>query len=264
MSPQNFIDQLSRQININFPPKRIISLVPSQTELLFDLGLDAEIIGITKFCTHPSAKVKSKTKIGGTKTLQLDKIRNLKPDLIIGNKEENEKVQIETLMQEFPVWMSDISDLQGALSMINNVGELVNRKSQSAIMEQWIGQQFDALHKATKPLTIAYLIWQKPYMLAGVNTFINDMLQRCGWQNIIDTERYPIVNIHELNKADVIMLSSEPYPFKQKHADAISTLCPHSKVILVDGEMFSWYGSRLQKAVDYFEQVITLLNNELI
>ncbi|MEO6521232.1 MAG: helical backbone metal receptor [Mucilaginibacter sp.] len=261
MSQQNFTDQLSRQISVNFPPKRIISLVPSQTELLFDMGLGAEIIGITKFCKYPSGKIKSKTKIGGTKKLYLDKIRNLKPDLIIGNKEENEQVQIETLMQEFPVWISDISDLRGALEMITCIGELVNRKIESAVITQQMAQRFNALHKAAKTLKVAYLIWQKPYMVAGVDTFINDMLQRCGWQNIINTDRYPVVTIHDLNEADVIMLSSEPYPFKQKHADFISTLCPQSKVILVDGEMFSWYGSRLLKAADYFEQLITALNN---
>jgi len=264
MLQQTCTDQLSRQITVNFPPRRIISLVPSQTELLFDLGLDAEIIGITKFCNHPSHKVKTKTKIGGTKNLDLDKIRSLKPDLIIGNKEENEQLQIETLMREFPVWMSDINDLQSALDMITAIGEIVDRKTESALMVNQISNSFRNLNKAAKPIKVAYLIWQNPYMLAGTNTFIDDMLQRCGWQNVSITERYPVVDIEDLSWADVIMLSSEPFPFKQKHADAISKLCPQSKIILVDGEMFSWYGSRLLHAVNYFEQLITELNNELI
>jgi ABC-type Fe3+-hydroxamate transport system substrate-binding protein len=261
MSQRSFTDQLSRCITINFPPKRIISLVPSQTELLFDLGLDAEIIGITKFCNHPSEKVKAKTKIGGTKTLNIDLIRSLKPDLIIGNKEENEQLQIEALMNEFPVWISDINDLPAALAMIESVGDIVDRNVKASSTVRQIQHGFNRLSAAKKTIIkTAYLIWQNPYIAAGVNTFINDMLKRSGWQNLIDLERYPEVNIEDLSDAEVIMLSSEPFPFKQKHADAISKVCPNSQVVLVDGEMFSWYGSRMLKAVTYFEQ----LNNGLI
>src|SRR5689334_4269975 len=97
-------DQLNREVNLPSLPRRIISVVPSQTELLFYLGLDAEIIGITKFCIHPAGKCKSTTKIGGTKQLDIDKIKSLDPDLIIANKEENERGQLEELMQHFPVW----------------------------------------------------------------------------------------------------------------------------------------------------------------
>eukprot|EP01137_Pigoraptor_chileana_P023964 Opistho-2@91143 len=97
---KNFIDQLGNQITINFPPKRIVSIVPSQTELLFDLGLADEVVGITKFCIHPIDKFASTTKVGGTKKLLIEKIRDLKPDLIIGNKEENTQSEVELLMQE--------------------------------------------------------------------------------------------------------------------------------------------------------------------
>lgn len=112
MSTRQFTDQMGRVVSINYPPRRILSLVPSQTELLFDLGLDREIVGITKFCIHPEDKFRTTAKVGGTKKLNLKKIRELKPDLIIGNKEENERDQIEELIGEFPVWMSDINVLK--------------------------------------------------------------------------------------------------------------------------------------------------------
>src|ERR1700722_20147309 len=104
---KQFTDQMGRTISVEWPVKRIISLVPSQTELLYSLGLADEVIGITKFCVHPKEWFHSKTRVGGTKKLDFEKIAALKPDLIIGNKEENEEVQIKQLMQDYPVWMSD-------------------------------------------------------------------------------------------------------------------------------------------------------------
>jgi ABC-type Fe3+-hydroxamate transport system substrate-binding protein len=256
-----FTDQLSRAITINYPPQRIISLVPSQTELLFDLGLGERVVGITKFCIHPSNRLKTKTKVGGTKQVRINLIRNLKPDLIIGNKEENERSQIEILMSEFPVWMSDIADLHQAINMIKSIGQLTGASRQADTLALQIKNSFSMLQQMQSRLRVAYLIWQGPYMVAGKDTFIDDMLHRCGFINVFEQERYPVCTALDLQRAnpDVIMLSSEPYPFKQRHIDAFKTIVPAARVILVDGEMFSWYGSRLQLAVPYFEQLITYL-----
>lgn len=257
-----FTDQLSRVITINYPPQRIISLVPSQTELLFDLGLGERVVGITKFCVHPSNLVKAKTKVGGTKQLRIDLIRNLKPDLIIGNKEENERSQIEMLMSEFPVWMSDIVDLHQAINMIKGIGQLTGAGRQADTLALQIENSFSILQQMQSRLRVAYLIWQEPYMVAGKDAFIDDMLRRCGFINVFEQERYPACTALDLQRAnpDVIMLSSEPYPFKQKHIDAFKAIVPGARVVLVDGEMFSWYGSRLQFAPLYFEQLIAHLN----
>lgn len=259
---KTFTDQLSRNISINYPPKRIISLVPSQTELLFDLGLNERIVGITKFCNHPADMVQAKTKVGGTKKLSVDIIHSLKPDLIIGNKEENERAQIETLMQEFPVWMSDIANLQQAIEMISNVGSLTQTGHQANAIALQVRTNFNLLKPVQNSLRVAYLIWQEPYMVAGKGTFIDDMLQRCGFVNVFKQDRYPACSAHDLQRADpdVIMLSSEPYPFKQKHIDAFKAIVPRARVVLVDGEMFSWYGSRTLLAISYFEQLITYLD----
>lgn len=254
---KTFTDQLGNEITINYPPKRIVSIVPSQTELLFDLGLDNEVIGITKFCIHPIEKFASKTKIGGTKKLLIEKIRDLKPDLIIGNKEENTQSEVELLMQEFPVWMSDISNLEEATVTITQIGELVDRAPEAAYLNHLINAGFKDLQTLSVEKninqTVAYLIWKDPYMFAGRNTFIDDILRKIGLNNVIQQSRYPEMELSKLQNANcqLVFLSSEPYPFKQKHIEEIELILPNAKVMLVDGEMFSWYGSRLVKAVNY-------------
>jgi len=261
-----FIDQLGREISFSYPPKRIISIVPSQTELLFELGLSAEIIGITKFCIHPSSQYKLKTKVGGTKKLNMELIRSLKPDLIIGNKEENTKEEIDLLSKEFPVWMSDIHNLEDAMGTITQIAALVDRQPEAAYLNHLINAGFTDLQTLALQLGIdkkvAYLIWKDPYMVAGQDTFINDILCKIGLRNVIKQDRYPEIDINELVslKPELIFLSSEPYPFKQKHIDEIKTAIPGATVMLVDGEIFSWYGSRLVKAVQYLFQLQPLLN----
>jgi ABC-type Fe3+-hydroxamate transport system substrate-binding protein len=253
---------MNRAVDIPSIPKRIISIVPSQTELLFDLGLDEEIIGVTKFCVHPADRVKRKPKIGGTKALNINQIKKLNPDLIIGNKEENEKEQIEELMLDFPVWMSDISDLKDALDMIRQVGDITGKSVEAEGLTKSIQTNFDGLHAKTTRLRVAYLIWRKPFIIAGKGTFIDDMLKRCGWSNAFELARYPEVFPGQIVEAnpDVVLLSSEPYPFNDRHITEFQALVPDANIQLVDGEVFSWYGSRLLKAPEYFNQLIASLN----
>ncbi len=259
----NIVDQLGNSLSLAAPPKRIISLVHSQTELLYDLGLDEEIIGITKYCVHPKDWLESKTKVGGTKKLNLEKIRELKPDLIIGNKEENEKSLVLELMKHYPVWMSDIKTLEEALNMIDCIGTITGKEKKSLEIQNNIREQFSHFKLSTssimRPLSVLYLIWRKPYICAGTHTFIDHMLQICGLQNAIHTKpRYPEINAGQIQSSNpsLIFLSSEPYPFQQKHIRELQGICPNSKVVLVDGEMFSWYGSRLLYAPSYFERLL--------
>jgi ABC-type Fe3+-hydroxamate transport system substrate-binding protein len=253
-----FYDQLHREIKIPNPPQRIISVVPSQTELLFYLGLNEEVIGITKFCVHPADKFKTCTKVGGTKQLNIEQIYDLKPDLIIANKEENERAQIEALMAICPVWISDINTLDDAFDMIAKVGALVNREAQAKQLVNDLQSRFNQLVSPPSNLKVAYLIWRKPYMVAGNQTFIDSLLQKCGLTNVFNYARYPEVTEEMLIAAepDVVLLSSEPYPFGQKHIDEFKKILPKSKIILVDGELFSWYGSRLLHSPAYFKQLI--------
>jgi ABC-type Fe3+-hydroxamate transport system substrate-binding protein len=256
-----FVDQMNRAVGLPVTPKRIISIVPSQTELLFDLGLDEKIAGITNFCTHPGDKVKSKTKVGGTKKLNIELIKELNPDLIIANKEENDRAQVEELIKYFPVWISDINNLQSAVEMITSVGEVLGCKTQAEKLSYLTIHQFGQLKPSPLKLHVAYLIWRKPYMVAGSDTFINSMLQQCGFSNAFNLNRYPEVNNEMLINVnpDLVFLSSEPYPFAQKHIAEFKAILPNAKIMLVDGEMFSWYGSRMLLAPDYMSGLINTL-----
>lgn len=256
-----FTDQMGREITLPAPPKRIVSIVPSQTELLHDLGLEEEVIGITKFCVHPQSWFRSKTRIGGTKALHLDQIAELKPDLIIGNKEENEQAQVEALMQDFPVWMSDIKTLPDACTMIEQLGKVCAREEKANAISQRIRDQFNvfkAIPRTTR--SVAYFIWRNPYMAAGNDTFIDHLLRVCGFENVLAglPGRYPEVSPEQLQEAnpEIILLSSEPYPFAEKHFEEFRALVPDADVLTVDGEMFSWYGSRLLLAPAYFELLL--------
>lgn len=250
-----FTDHLSRKVLLPKPPQRIISLVPSQTELLVDLDLEERIVGVTKFCVHPTHLRKSKTIVGGTKNYRFDLIESLKPDLIIGNKEENDQAGIEKLMEKYPVWMSDIFDLKDSLRMISDLGEITDTESKAS---DFI---FKIKNSMAEPIsfrgTCIYLIWENPKMVAGKGTFIDSMLSLAGFENLIQTERYPEINEKQLIELspEYVLLSSEPFPFGKKHREGFQTLLPKAKILLVDGEMFSWYGSRLLHAMEYFQRL---------
>ncbi|HNR21089.1 MAG TPA: helical backbone metal receptor [Bacteroidia bacterium] len=262
----NFRDQLNRYITLEDIPQRIISIVPSQTELLYDLGLFEQVVGITKYCVYPAEWLLSKPHVGGTKTLSIKKIRQLQPDLILANKEENTQALIETLEKDFAVWVSDVTDLNDALDMILELGKITATTQKAQQLVTFITQSFNQLEKQTsaikEPGRAAYLIWRKPYMVAASGTFVNDMMQRCGFTNVFaNKQRYPEVSDNDLRQAkpDIILLSSEPFPFRQKHIAEFKMICPWAKVLLVNGEFFAWYGSRLKMAPGYF---LEMMNSE--
>jgi ABC-type Fe3+-hydroxamate transport system substrate-binding protein len=258
------IDQLGRVIVLPTRPERIVSLVPSQTELLFDLGLKREIVGVTNYCIHPAQGVQSKRRVGGTKRLKLDVIDELRPDLIIGNKEENDRDSILRLAESYPVWLSDIITLTDALDMIRQVGNLVGHGKAGHRLAAQIDAAFTSLQPLASPLRVGYFIWQQPLMVAGAHTFIHDMLLRCGMENAFADSsggRYPEIADADVVAAelDLILLASEPFPFGPKHQAAFAARFPDTLVHLVDGEMFSWYGSRLLLAADYLRALLPSL-----
>ena len=250
------IDQLGHRLTLYGPPERIVSLVPSQTELLFDLGLAPQIAGITRYCIHPAHRVAEKEVVGGTKRFDVAAIRRLDPDLIIGNKEENDAAAIAALQREYRVWMSDIQDIAQALAMMREIGRITGR---AAAAEALI-RQIDLPKRPPAAVVrqAAYFIWRKPYMVAAGHTFIDDMLQRLGVTNVFGhLARYPSIPVEQLRQLqpDFIFLSSEPYAFRQVHVAEFQSFSPKSQVVLVDGEMFSWYGSRLRLAGAYFARL---------
>lgn len=250
-------DQLDRSLEINSVPRRIVCLVPSLTELLVDLGLENTIVGLTKFCVHPAGFKKKKVIVGGTKQVDFDKIEKLQPDFILCNKEENTKEMVEKAAAIAPVWVSDIDCIATNNEMIHLLGAIFKKEKEAEKIVNGIlkeAKQFEQFMVAKPSLSAVYLIWKNPYMAAGKGTFIDAMLQHNKYLNVIEKVRYPEVSINQIKQATHILLSSEPYPFKEKEVTQLKIALPSgTKVLLVDGEYFSWYGSRLLKAFSYFK-----------
>jgi iron complex transport system substrate-binding protein len=251
------VDQLGRKLKFSKLPKRIISLVPSQTELLVDLGLRENLVGITKFCVHPPDLRKNITIVGGTKNVNVAKIESLRPDIIICNKEENTKDIVESLSLITPVWVSDIFTIEDTLLMIRKLGVIFNVTENAEVICKYIeNAKSDFIKSRTfKKKSVYYMIWKNPYMVAGQNTFINELLKLNNFINLSgENSRYPEVTISNLKKADLVLLSSEPFPFKEKDRKELEKQL-NTEVFLVDGEYFSWYGSRLEYSFNYFKSL---------
>ena len=251
-------DQLQRKIELKGVPQRVVSLVPSQTELLIELGLEEKLVGITKFCVHPKYLPKTKKVVGGTKQVHINKIKDLQPDLILCNKEENTPEMVEALEDIAPVHVSDIIEIEDVFEMMLQYGQLFDREELAKTMVKSIQKKISGLKKirsAEQPKKVAYLIWKKPLMVAGKNTFIDTLLQLNNFENVFKEQRYPVTDLEELKakKPDLILLSSEPYPFSEKHMEYFKNI--GAEIKLVDGEYFSWYGSRLIGAMDYFKNL---------
>lgn len=253
MAKRIFVDQLGRRVEVVDSPQRIVSLVPSQTELLSYLGQENTVVGITKFCIHPLEWFHTKQRIGGTKNLKIQEIIKLQPDLIIGNKEENTESDILALAEYCPVWMSDINSVEEALLMIREVGKLTNSTPKSEELITKVEEGFQQISLLGKNRKLLYCIWDEPMMVVGKETYIHSVLTQLGFQNIVDKNRYPSFSELENIDPEIVLLSSEPFPFGDIHCKKYKELFPNAEVHLVDGEMFSWYGSRMLEALTYFE-----------
>lgn len=221
--------------------------MPSLTELLIDLGLEDKLAGRTRFCIHPESVVNDIPIVGGTKNPDRDKIRKINPDVIIANREENRKEDIEALSEEFRIFLTEIPSVEEALITIIEIGEMFDVKDKAGkLVSSILAQLEKAPDEPVK--SVAYFIWKKPWMVAGGDTYINSVLTHYKLQNVYsDKLRYPEVDLSETaeRNPDYIFLSSEPYPFREKHIEKVQEVCRSSKVILADGEWFSWYGSRM-------------------
>lgn len=243
------------------PPQRMVSLVPSITETLYDLGLADRVVGITKFCVHPHQWYIAKKRVGGTKNINIKGIKDLEADLVIANHEENVAEQVRALASFTQVWVTHIVSFSDAMNMITDAGKITHTSYQAQRIVQDIILGFKTLEPT--PKQCAYLIWKNPYMAAGGDTFIHQILTLLGFNNVFaNALRYPATDWHELKalSPDIVFLSSEPYPFKQKHLEELRNQIPDSRFFLVDGEMFSWYGSRLKYAPEYFKQLHSVVN----
>ena len=251
---KEIIDHLGRTVVYEFPPKRIVTLCPGITETLFGIGLENEIVGRTRYCIYPE-HAKDVPAVAGTKDLKLDKIHELQPDLIIMEKEENTKEMVETLAEFYPVYVAEVQTIDEAYRMITDMGTLTDREKQAQSLHADIKQAFAEL-PTIPPARVAYVIWQKPYMVAGKTTYINTLLQELGFITPFaeSDDRYPVLTEEQFKEAnlDLVLLSSEPYPFKEKQQLQFQEMLPDSNIQLIDGEMF-WYGVRMLEGAKYFK-----------
>lgn len=235
---------------------RIVSLVPSWSEFVVDLGLGNQLVGRTKFCTRTPGFEQTSLIVGGTKSFHVERVAQLKPDLIIACKEENTREQVEACAAFSEVYLTDVRSVEQALATMRDLSKALNaghigRDWCSRIVEAW-GQRREPIAQA------AYVIWADPVMVAGADTYIHDVLSWWGIENAcadVDANRYPSLTAEYMKNSpcECALLSSEPFPFQELDKLRFQTWASH--VELVDGEAFSWYGSRMLHAVPYFKSL---------
>jgi len=250
-------DHIGRSIQLPSPPNRVVSLCPSITETLFALGLKEKIVGRTRFCIHPAEEVASAVRVGGTKAIKMDRLHALKPDLIIAEKEENTPEMVRELEKHYPVFVVNVEEVSHAYRMVEDLGRITQTESQATDMLSRIKRDWQQIFPLTNPLSTVYLIWQDPIMAVGRDTYIQSVLAHCGLTNLCleIAGRYPTLSASTLKalSPELLLLSSEPFPFTEIHIQTFQELLPHTHVQLVDGEMFSWYGSHMLAAGPYLQ-----------
>jgi ABC-type Fe3+-hydroxamate transport system substrate-binding protein len=264
---RTFYDHLNRKIELKEFPQRIVSLVPSQTELLVDLELQEKIVGVTKFCVHPKGLRKEKKIVGGTKQVHPEKITDLNPDMILCNKEENTEEMVAELQKIAPVHVSDIKTIDDSLQLNLQYGEIFGVVDKASEITEKIRLEKELFQKEMKTVPerrVAYFIWKKPWMVAGKDTFIDHLLEINKFKNVFlkENSRYPEISLHALKekKVELVFLSTEPFPFKNQDVEALRAEVGMESIHIVDGEYFSWYGSRMAAAFKYFRKLQTVLS----
>ncbi len=263
--PCTVVDARGLRLTLPRPPRRLVSLVPSQTELLADLGLDDAVVGLTRFCVHPAGWKQRKAIVGGTKQVDRERLAALRPDLVLANLEENTREMVEDLEALAPVFVTDVRTVPEALAMIRTIGCLTDCAAAAEALATAIDAAFAGL-PSFRPLRTAYLIWQRPWMTVGRDTFVHDVMERAGLVNVFSGRtRYPTIRLEELAAArpEVVLLASEPFPFRREDAVVMRAHLPAAHVALADGELFSWYGSRLRRTPPYLTHLRTTLDAAL-
>lgn len=251
-------DHVGRQINCPDNPHRIISICPAITETLFALDIGQNVIGRTKYCIFPEDKVEQVPIVGGTKEVNVDLIKQLAPDLIIAEKEENTAAIVEQLEKIAPVFVAEVQSIEDSYRLIETLGMLTNKEELSEIIVHQAREEFSQLANIANG-HIAYAIWRKPYMVVGKTTYINSVLTHIGFNNPFTRKdgRYPAVSVEALQEValDYLLLASEPFPYSEKHIAEFQAFLPETNIILVDGEMF-WYGAKMLDAARYLAELV--------
>ncbi|MGI9037665.1 MAG: helical backbone metal receptor [Gemmatimonadota bacterium] len=245
---------------------RIVSLCPSLTELVFDLGLGDDLVGRTKFCVHPADRVGDVEKVGGTKNPKVERIVELAPDLVLLNEEENRIEDAEALRAAgLRCHTSMPMTVDATAAMVRSIGAAVDRTDAAEDIAADIERRAGRVREAAAgraPVRFAYLIWRDPIMAVSDDTFVSALLEMAGGVNVLAGagERYPTIASEALGAADpdIVLLSSEPFPFREEHRDELvaATGLPAERFRFADGELLSWHGSRTPAGIDYAEKVV--------
>lgn len=237
-------------------PLRLVSLVPSTTETLFALGCGEALVGYTRFCVHPEGQVSQEKWIGGTKNPKLEQIVALRPDVVLANREENRAEDVAALEAAgIPVWVAEPRTVPDAIADVRALGHLLNRAAEGEALALALEQALASV-RVGPSRTFAYLIWQEPWMVAGSETFVSSLLALAGGRNAF-AGRYPTIALDNLRGVERILLASEPFPFAEKHLDAlVQAGIPRTRLRLVDGERLSWHGVRLLHGLPYLNEVL--------
>lgn len=255
------IDASGVALEIARPPRRIVCLIPSTTELLCELGLADAIVGITAYCIEPRDVVRTKRKVGGEKNPDLDAIRALAPDLVIANVEENLRDHVETLRAwNVPVWVTYPRTVLDTIAFVRETGAVTGTEARAGALADELASLYEATRAATaaRPaVPVFYPIWRDPYMTIGRDTYIHDVLATVGARNVFgDRERYPTVTLEEMaaRSPAVIVLPDEPFRFRRAHVKDFEAFpdvpaVRDGRIHLMDGKIFCWHGPRLAEAL---------------
>lgn len=269
MTPAARVDASGVALELAAPPQRIVSLIPSTTELLCALGLAEALVGVTVYCVEPRDIVRGKTRVGGEKDPDLAVIRRLAPDLVVANIEENRLEDVAALRAAgVPVWVTWPRTVAEALTMIRDLGEVTGAHERArALLDTLEPLYARARERAAtrRPVPVFYPIWRQPWMTIGADTYVHDLLATCGGANVFgDRTRYPTVALDEVaaRAPEVILLPDEPFRFRRAHlADfepypTVPAVRGH-RIHLVDGKPFSWHGPRLAEALTKLPDFLT-------
>jgi ABC-type Fe3+-hydroxamate transport system substrate-binding protein len=250
-------DDTGRSISLAAPPQRVVSLVPSLTELVCSLGGASRLVGVTRYCTEPASVVAGLPKVGGTKTPSLQQVVELHPDLVLMNEEENKREDFQVLTKAgLTIFVSYPRTVDAAASGIERLGNALDADAEAGAMAAQIRSAAAAIPQ--RAVRVFCPIWRKPWMSFNRDTFAHDLLRCAGAANLCAdrSDRYPVVELQDISQADpeVILLPDEPYPFAERHRAALEPLAQTSAwraghVFFTDGKALSWYGPRTAAAL---------------
>ena len=267
--PLTLADAWGRLLTVRQRPERIVSLVPSLTEALFAFGLEQEVVGVTRFCVEPRRGVVGKTKVGGTKVLDVAKIRALKPDLVVASAEENSPGDVAQLIDYgCPVFVTLVTSVESAIELLRQLAAITGTTAAARPIIQGVKETLAFVEGAgagREPVRVFCPIWRNPYMTCGRGTYMHDVITVCGGRNVFGErlESYPRLELAEMAALDpqVILLPNEPYRFTKRHkadfkAFAEVTAVKNGHIFLIDGKVITWYGPRIAQSLSEVKRLL--------